>query len=658
MKKEISANNPWNAMIDSFNTALSENSDVLPVLMKNTGESIAKATLKKVYDKSGNINIMHMRNSLQVDIAQIDNASNDDFKLLPLSDSYDLVNDGIQSLLESHASGQDVTENGSIDIEHRITRHTLSRKVWIDKELAGSIDKDSLEAMYRDYESSPIQDSYRHVRKCIDSRGSIKIDPKSKYSYIKEEIEDTAIYHRLPRYCQYLDVDITGSVSGHTTVTPTMPNTDTLTCLTGDYSFTKDSKGRVKIIAKTVDYSMDNFWNDISSELNLTDKEAKIVKYRFNGLGYGRIASLLNITESMVRRDIDRIKDKANMVDLFNLYLASHGYNMDDIENRDRLEQAETNYRLAVRKVEKMVKAVEQSEQKLNNGLIKADSHKRTIRRYNSAIEAKDKAEKQLAMINNPCPNCKRVNGINWHTYKRNSHKVKTITKPYMALTHKPKAFTCLYTQKSGILCLYRKPVRFSLFERQLERQTEQTVQAEQDRTKQADRIANYENCLLPIDYDNYELPKLNHAKATEKNLYSWLYILPFMPLDKADKAEQADKTVTFDWTYINNYINSNKSVTVTFDWTYILPWLVYESEKPYVIPDCPIEIKKSYWYINAKNLASRMVYMDRKKQADRQVAIANLTVKKWMSKHDCNTMTNIGFDRICKYADRHNITF
>lgn len=653
MKKEISANNPWNAMIDSFNTALSENSDKLPVCMKNAGESIAKATLKKVYDKSGNINIMHMRNSLRVDIGQVDNASNDNFKLMPLSDSYDLVNDGIQSLLESHAKGQDRTDSGQIDIEYRTIRNELSRHIWIDKELTGQIDNDTLQSMYRDYESSPVQDAFRYTRQCIDKRGSVKVDPESKYSYIKEEIEDTTIYHRLPRYYQYLDVDITGSVSGHTTVTPTMPNTDTLTCLTGDYSFTKDSKGKVKIIAKTVDYSMDNFWDDISSELNLTDKEAKIVKYRFHGLGYGRIASLLNITESMVRRDIDRIKDKANMVDLFNLYLASHGYNMDDIENRDRLEQAETNYRLAVRKVEKMVKAVEQSEQKLNNGLIKADSHKRTVRRYSSALEAKDKAEKQLAMISNPCPNCKRVNGISWHTYKRNSHKVKTMIKPYMLGLHKP--IQADRTDKAD------KPIRFKLFERQLERQVEQADKAEQDRTKQADRIANYNNVLTPVNHDNYKLPKISHVKATEKSIYNWSYAMPFMPMDKADKAEQVDKAdrqAVYNWSYINDYLYSNDNRTVTFDWSYILPWLLYGIEKPYMIPDCPIEIKKAYWYVNAKNLSSRMAYMDRKRQTDRQIAIANLTIKKWLSKHDCNTMTDTGFDRICKYADRHNITF
>ena len=638
MKKEFKTDNPWNAMIDSFNIALTENNDKLPIAMKNTGESIAKATLKKVYDKSGNINIMHMRNSLKVDIGQVDNASNDGYKLMPLSDSYDLVNDGIQSLLESHAKGQDRTDSGQIDIEYRTIRNELSRHIWIDKELTGQIDNETLQSMYRDYESSPVQDAFRYTRQCIDKRGSIKIDPESKYSYIKEEIEDTAIYHRLPRYYQYLDVDITGSVSGHTTVTPTMPNTDTLTCLTGDYHFTRDDNGKIKIGAKTVSYTMDELWSDIVSELNLTEKQAKILKYRFHGLGYERIATLENVNKNAIQTTVKAIRDKAENVDLFNLYLLTHGYNTEDIENRNRVEQAESNLKIAVRKVKKLEKAVEQSEQKLNNGLIKADSHKRTVRRYKTALETLDKAEKQLDKINAVhCPNCKRVNGINWHTYRKYSHKIKTMAKPYMLGLHKP--IQADRADKAD------KPIRFKLFERQLERQADRADKADKDRTKQADRTANYNNVLTPVNYDNYKLPKISHVKATEKSIYNWSYVLPFIPMDKAEKQTgQTDRTG-----------QAEKASLKDCKWTAkeIAFWTDKAKSKKHT---CLYE--KEYWYINAKNMYNRMAYMDRKRQTDRQTAIANLTVKKWLSKHDCNTMTDTGFNRLCKYADRHNIAF
>ena len=629
MKKEFSA---WDEMINSHNEALNSGSD-MSAAYTTTGRAVATADLKKIYDKTGNPNILHMRNSLRVDIGQTDNAMNDGFKLLPLSDSYDLVHDGILSLMASHDNGQDIAEDGTYDIEAKTVRHEISKKTWIDKALIGTMDEKAKEALYRDYESSPIQDSYKYVRKCIDSRGSVKTDPKSKYAYIEDEVDNTTVYRRMPKYYQYLDIDMTGTATGHTTCTPTMPNTDSMAFLTGKYHFVSDEKGKVKIGAETVTYTMTDFWTDIATELNLTEKQCRVLKLHYEGLGRDRIAAVLGVTESTIRKDLERICEKADSSGLYNVYLAIHGYN---VENIGKIAEAERTAKEATDRAAKLAKNLSDTYKKAEQGLIKADSVKRAERRFNQAVEAKEKALIRLEAASRPCKHCVKVNGINWHTYKPYSHKIKAMIKPYMAKSHKADR----QVKKAD-----SKPIRFKLFERQLERQTARAEQDRQDRQKEQDRKANYDNALLTIDYDNFTLPKTDHFSAAEKSIYNWSYVLPFIPMDRQDRQTgQTDRTEQAEKASLKDCKWTDKEVAF---WT---------KKSKGGKKHCPYE--KEYWYINAKNLSSRMSHMESKRQSDIMTEVANITVRKWIAKHDCSTMSDIGFSRLCAYADNHNITF
>ncbi len=185
-----------------------------------------------------------------------------------LSDGVDLVNEAIVAILEQareHANGEKW-----LDTPYEVRR--LSKRVLI---------KESDSAAYRDIDTTPIQEVYRAVRTAIaDSRA---VQSNSKYIYIEEHTEEELehIYRRLPKY---IDLGSYASdIDGHT-----------------DFdNYTADSE------------SVKRFYKMLA-DLNLTDRQAEIIRLRMQGKGIEAISTYLGISKGNVCTILTRLRKRAN----------------------------------------------------------------------------------------------------------------------------------------------------------------------------------------------------------------------------------------------------------------------------------------------------------------------------------------------------------
>lgn len=199
-----------------------------------------------------------------------------------LSDGVDLVQSAALSILE-HAAEH---ANGEEWLDKPFTSRRLSRRVYIREE-------DS--AAYADVETSPIREVFRAVRKEIANSRAVQTDPRNGYLYLDELTEDgiDTIYHRLGKYA-----DLGGS---ETTADPaTIPGAPAGMTLSGGH-YTAD-RGTVED------------FNAIMVKLDLTDRQAQIVRLRMQGKGYKAIASYLGISQGNVCTTISRLREKCREI--------------------------------------------------------------------------------------------------------------------------------------------------------------------------------------------------------------------------------------------------------------------------------------------------------------------------------------------------------
>lgn len=184
-----------------------------------------------------------------------------------LSDGIDLVQEAAAALLEQaadHATGEKW-----LDAPYTVRR--LSRRVYVRLD-------DS--AAYRDETTTPIQEVYKAVRRAVQNSRAVQTDPRNGYTYIEDLTADglDIIYRRMQKWA-----DIGGyNVDGH---------------YTADYQTAAD-------------------YNTIVERLELTDRQATIIRLRMQGKGNKAIATYLGVTYQAVQNTLAKIQKKAKAIGL------------------------------------------------------------------------------------------------------------------------------------------------------------------------------------------------------------------------------------------------------------------------------------------------------------------------------------------------------
>lgn len=194
-----------------------------------------------------------------------------------LGDGLDLVNTAIVAILEETAR-QDASRE-LIDLERPYTVRRLKRKVWI---------KEPDSKAWETVQTLPIKEIYRAVRRYImDSKaGQVA---QNGYCYLEDLTYDqvsgdsATVYRRLTKYA-----DLGGYVT--------------------------DYNGAMTVY--TVDTDTVDQYDAMVGKLNLTAKQAKVLKLREQGHGYKAIATALGITENSVKGAMTEIKRKAKRIGL------------------------------------------------------------------------------------------------------------------------------------------------------------------------------------------------------------------------------------------------------------------------------------------------------------------------------------------------------
>lgn len=203
-----------------------------------------------------------------------------------LSGGMDLVQVASLALLEQcNSELVDDSKPGFIEKPYYITR--LKKKIVIKKE-------DSKNG-YETIATTPIQETYRKVRKYIQDNKSLQIDPKNMYTYI--DLDDSndsenRIYKRLDKYADLGGVSIS---SGFNTVENTVINhVDS----TRGGLYTADS-ATVDTIEKLID------------KLELTSRQAQVLKLRLRGYGLKAIGTYLGVSHQAIAKTLKQVQTKA-----------------------------------------------------------------------------------------------------------------------------------------------------------------------------------------------------------------------------------------------------------------------------------------------------------------------------------------------------------
>lgn len=184
-----------------------------------------------------------------------------------LSDGMDLVQTACAALLEQAAEHAD----GPGWLDRPYTMRKLSRRVYIRLE-------DS--AAYKDEQTAPIQEVYRAVRRAIQDSRAIQVDPRNGYTYIEDVTIDglDTIYYRLQKYADLGGYNVNGN-------------------------YTADMR-------TAADY------DTILTHLNLTVRQAEVLRLRMQGRGFKAIATYLGVDVSNVKRTVKQIQKKAREIGL------------------------------------------------------------------------------------------------------------------------------------------------------------------------------------------------------------------------------------------------------------------------------------------------------------------------------------------------------
>ena len=195
-------------------------------------------------------------------------------------DGNDLVNAATVAILEQREQFKRLVsvepEQFPNWLEFPFEKTELSRRVYI---------KDGA-TQTRTIETTPIQQVFRAVRRAIMSSRAVQSDPRNGYLYIEQMATDpetgdpVELYRRLPKYA-----DLGGYATG--------------------INGTTDYSSSYTATAETLER-----YDQTIARLNLTDRQAEILKYRLQGYGYKAIATRLGVTEQAVLNACKRMRAK------------------------------------------------------------------------------------------------------------------------------------------------------------------------------------------------------------------------------------------------------------------------------------------------------------------------------------------------------------
>lgn len=198
-----------------------------------------------------------------------------------LGEGVDLVQDAILSIMEEtkkakERNGNTFTENF---MEQPYTARRLKRKVWIkvDESANG----------WETITTTPIQEIFKAVRRAVENSRAVQTDPKNGYTYISHLVTDEqsgeceTVYRRMPKYA-----DLGGAV--------------------------KDFNG--KETAYTADEQTAQDMDELVARLNLSKRQAEILKLRLCGYGKKAIATYLGIDPNNTARVLKQIQTKATAI--------------------------------------------------------------------------------------------------------------------------------------------------------------------------------------------------------------------------------------------------------------------------------------------------------------------------------------------------------
>lgn len=198
-----------------------------------------------------------------------------------LGEGLDLVNIAIVTIMQETDKARERdgdTLTGEF-MESRYTVRRLKRKVWI--KTAESVKG------WETVETSPIQETYKAVRREIQNSRAVQTDARNGYTYLEDYATDpeseteTTIYRRLPKY-----TDLGGRVC--------------------------DFNG--KETAYTADTETVETVDRIIEDLNLSKQQADILKLRLSGYGRKAIATYLGVRDDNIKVQLNRIQAKAKAI--------------------------------------------------------------------------------------------------------------------------------------------------------------------------------------------------------------------------------------------------------------------------------------------------------------------------------------------------------
>lgn len=243
----------FHKLIEEYNQTQSESSLIA------LATACTYSVLNKVYSASGNANILRVK-------AQV--ASGEDVTL---------IDTAVVAILEEYS--KQVERNEKIDLEAPYETRVLNKKIYIQEDPSDC---------YKTITTTPIQEVYKAIRREIDNAGHGKADTNG-YSYISLSVHDDVsgldeiVYKR---YGKYADI--------------------------GGYA--KDFNGAETVY--TADEHVADDIDNLLAKLNLTSRQAQVMKYRLQGYGAKAIGTKLGVSYQAIQCTMKAIQAKAEAIGL------------------------------------------------------------------------------------------------------------------------------------------------------------------------------------------------------------------------------------------------------------------------------------------------------------------------------------------------------
>lgn len=199
-----------------------------------------------------------------------------------LGDGLDLVNAAVVAILEQTADHMTAAPGW---METPYTLRRIRRRVLVRADET---------AAWEEVETSPIREVYRAIRREVQNSRAMQTDPRNGYSYIEDTAADPdstateTIYRRLHKWADLGGYTMTGHYDEHGNASRG-----------GQYTTTA---------AAVADY------DGILAALNLTERQAQIVRLRMSGYGLEAIGTYLGVHYTTIQKTLVRLREKCEKV--------------------------------------------------------------------------------------------------------------------------------------------------------------------------------------------------------------------------------------------------------------------------------------------------------------------------------------------------------